>query len=311
MERKIATPIARAVANKLGIDINLVTGTGPQGRVTEADVRAFAAAPAAKPAAPATAAPAATSAAPAAHVDVVSKPASVTLDGRREKITPIRNAIARAMKTSQASVAYFSLVNEIDVTRLWDLRKSIVEDVQKATGVKLTFLPYIAKAIITALKEFPIFAAKYDEAANEIVYPTTINLGIAVDTAAGLMVPVVKDAQNLTIVDLGKEIIRLALAARDKKIKPNEMSGGSFTITNYGSVGALFGTPVINWPEISIAGVGAILDKPVVKNGQIVPGKVMNFTVAADHRWIDGAAAGRFAARVKELLEKPEILGVL
>ncbi|WP_117275101.1 2-oxo acid dehydrogenase subunit E2 [Mycoplasmopsis edwardii] len=301
MEKIISTPLARALAAKLGIDITQVKGTGPQGRILKDDVANFSKAPTSAP----QTTPVASTEAPKAVAPVAS------LDGKREKITPIRKTIAKAMVNSRDSVAYFSLVNEINVSRLWDLRKAVVDDVLKTTGVKLTFLPYIAKAIIIALKEFPILAAKYDEANGEIVYPTTINLGIAVDTAAGLMVPVVKDSQNLSMVDLAQEISRLALAARDKKIKPNEMSNGSFTITNYGSIGALFGTPVINYPELAIAGVGAIVDRPVVKDGQIVPGKVMNLTVSADHRWIDGATVGRFATRVKELLEKPEILGVL
>ncbi|UWD34375.1 2-oxo acid dehydrogenase subunit E2 [Mesomycoplasma molare] len=296
MNKIISTPLARALASKMGIDITQVKGSGPFGRILKEDVANF-------------------KESPVLENKVVEQKTSQTttssLDGKREKVTPIRKAIAKAMINSRDSVAYFSLVNEIDMTKLWDLRKLIVEDVQKSTGVKLTFLPYIAKAILIALKEFPILAAKYDEATSEIVYPTTLNLGIAVDTEAGLMVPVVKNSQELTILELSKEISRLALAARDRKIKPNEMSGGSFTITNYGSVGALFGTPVINYPELAIAGVGSIVDRPVVKNGAIVPGKVMNLTVSADHRWIDGATVGRFATRVKELLEKPEILGVL
>ncbi|WP_322961831.1 2-oxo acid dehydrogenase subunit E2 [Mycoplasmopsis cynos] len=307
MQKILSTPLARALAAKLGINIEQVTGTGPQGRILKADILAF------------------TEHKPNESMKVLnlnSQPRiqttmnatplnPIVLDGKRVKVTPIRKTIAKAMINSKNNVAYFSLVNEIDVSHLWDLRKSIVEDVLKTTGVKLTFLPYIAKAIIVALKEFPILAAKYDELTSEIVYPTTINLGIAVDTIAGLMVPVIKDSQNLTIIDLAKEISRLALAAREKTIKSNEMSGGSFTITNYGSIGALFGTPVINYPELAIAGVGAIIDKPIVKNGQIVPGKVMNLTVSADHRWIDGATVGRFLLRIKELLEKPEILGVL
>ncbi|WGI36840.1 2-oxo acid dehydrogenase subunit E2 [Mesomycoplasma lagogenitalium] len=298
MNKIVSTPLARALAAKMGIDINLVKGTGPFGRILKDDVLSF------KP-------EASQSSVKKESSETVQKVKPVaSLEAKREKITPIRKAIARAMINSRDSVAYFSLVNEIDMSKLWDLRKSIVDDVLSATGVKLTFLPYIAKAILIALKEFPVLAAKYDEAAGEIVYPETLNLGIAVDTEAGLMVPVVKDAQNSNIVELAKEINRLALAARDKKIKPNEMSGGSFTITNYGSVGALFGTPVINYPELAIAGVGAIVDRPVVKNGAIVPGKVMNLTVSADHRWIDGATVGRFANRVKQLLEKPEILGV-
>ncbi|WAM06530.1 2-oxo acid dehydrogenase subunit E2 [Mycoplasmopsis cynos] len=306
MQKILSTPLARALAAKLGINIEQVTGTIVK-RILKADILAF------------------TEHKPNESMKVLnlnSQPRiqtsmnatplnPIVLDGKRVKVTPIRKAIAKAMINSKNNVAYFSLVNEIDVSHLWDLRKSIVEDVLKTTGVKLTFLPYIAKAIIVALKEFPILAAKYDELTSEIVYPTTINLGIAVDTIAGLMVPVIKDSQNLTIIDLAKEISRLALAAREKTIKSNEMSGGSFTITNYGSIGALFGTPVINYPELAIAGVGAIIDKPIVKNGQIVPGKVMNLTVSADHRWIDGATVGRFLLRIKELLEKPEILGVL
>lgn len=248
------------------------------------------------------------------QVEKVSSPAAVVsnkLEAKREKIAPIRKAIARAMTNSWNSVAYVNLVNQIDVSDLWKLRKSVLEPVLKASGVKLTFLAFIAKAILIALAEFPIMAAKYDEAASEIVYPDSLNLGLAVDTEAGLMVPVIKDAQNLSIVEIAKEIVRLAKAARDRKIKPSEMQGGSFTITNYGSVGSLYGVPVINYPELAIAGVGAIIDSAEVKDGQIVPAKIMHLTVAADHRWIDGATIGRFAARVKELLEKPEILGIL
>lgn len=150
--------------------------------------------------------------------------------------------------------------------------------------MKLTFLAFIAKAILIALSEFPVMAAKYDEATSEIVYPDTLNLGLAVDTEAGLMVPVIKDAQKLSIVEIAKEIVRLAKAARERKIKPSEMQGGSFTITNYGSVGSLYGVPVINYPELAIAGVGAIIDSAEVKDGQIVASKIMHLTVAADHR---------------------------
>ncbi|TNK92957.1 dihydrolipoamide acetyltransferase, partial [Mycoplasmopsis pullorum] len=141
-------------------------------------------------------------------------------------------------------------------------------------------------------------------------YPGNVNLGFAVDTEAGLMVPVINDANRLSIVELASEVSRLASVARKRTIKPAEMKGAGFTVTNYGSVGSLWGVPVINYPELAIAGVGAIIDKPVVKNGAVVPGKVMYLTVAGDHRWIDGAEIGRFASRVKELLENPEVLGV-
>lgn len=303
---KRTSPLARALARELKIDIEQVNGTGPNGRVLVADIKNFKANAIATPNTTAASA----SPAPAATLTSAPKPPSLVLEAKREKVAPIRKAIARAMKNSWNSVAYVNLVNEIDVTKLWDLRKGIVDPVLALTGVKLTFLPYIAKAITIALQEFPVLAAKFDEKTEELVYPGRINLGIAVDTEHGLMVPVVKNAESESVLSLSKNIVRLAKMARDKTIKGSDMSGADFTITNYGSVGALYGVPVINYPEIAIAGVGAIIDKPVVKNGAVVPGKVMHLTVAADHRWVDGATIGRFIGRVKQLLENPEILGV-
>ncbi|QJB71094.1 2-oxo acid dehydrogenase subunit E2 [Mycoplasma sp. 1654_15] len=309
MEKRFVTPLAKALAEKLGINIDLVKGSGPAGRVLREDVLAFSKNP--QPTQPAPAQVATPAPAPATPAPAATVATSQGLTGKVEKVAPIRKAIAKAMKTSWASVAYVNLVNEIDVTNLWNLRKKVVDDIQKTTGLKITFLSFISKAILIALQEFPILAAKYDEATESLVYPSTINLGIAVDTEAGLMVPVIKDAQNLSMVQIGQEINRLAKAARDRKIKAAEMSGGSFTITNYGSVGALYGVPVINYPEIAIAGVGAIQSNVRWVNGQATEGKVMHLTVAADHRWVDGGTIGRFISRVKELLEKPEILGII
>ncbi|AJC49731.1 dihydrolipoamide acetyltransferase [Mycoplasma flocculare] len=306
MQKILATPKARAIAKQA--NINLADLKIESRKIESADVENYINS---LKSAQTTTPKIETS---AAQTEKVINPvvfASNKLEAKREKIALIRKAIARAMTNSWNSVAYVNLVNQIDVSDLWKLRKSVLESVQKAAGVKLTFLAFIAKAILIALTEFPIMAAKYDETSNEIVYPETLNLGLAVDTEAGLMVPVIKDAQNLSIVEIAKEIIRLAKAARERKIKPSEMQGGSFTITNYGSVGSLYGVPVINYPELAIAGVGAIIDSAEVKDGQIVAAKIMHLTVAADHRWIDGATIGRFAARVKELLEKPEILGIL
>ncbi|VEU75934.1 2-oxo acid dehydrogenase subunit E2 [Mycoplasmopsis columboralis] len=296
------TPIARAKAAKLGIDLSLVKGSGDHGRILVADIDAYVASGAQKPAPAATSAP---QSAPAAVT-----PRVVSGEPYSQPITPIRKAIAKAMTNSWDNVAYVNLVHEIDMTNLWNLRSSIKDLVLKSDNVKLTFLPYILKAVAIALREFPKFTAKYNEAKSTLDYPGVINLGFAVDTEAGLMVPVIPGADQLSILDLAKEIGRLAKAARERTIKPAEMKGAGFTVTNYGSVGSLFGVPVINYPELAIAGVGAIVDKPVVKNGAVVPGKVMYITVAGDHRWIDGAEIGRFASRVKELLEKPEVLGV-
>ncbi|WP_192805348.1 2-oxo acid dehydrogenase subunit E2 [[Mycoplasma] mobile] len=229
---------------------------------------------------------------------------------KREKVTPIRKAIAKAMKNSWSNVAYTNLVNEINVGSLVSLREKIKDSVQDLTGVKVTFLPFIIKAITLALKEFPVLMAKYDEQASELVYSGTLNIGIAVDTEAGLMVPVIKNADKLNIIEIAKEITRLAVAARDKKIKADELKGSDFTVTNYASVGSLFGIPVINYPDMAIAGIGVIKDEPIVTKNGIVAGKIMNLTVAADHRWVDGATIGRFAQKVKHFLENPELLGV-
>lgn len=311
-----STPIARAMAAKLGIDINLVPGSGIDGRILIEDIQKFKNSPISGAAhsnfAPATVADnkvITQPSAPASKATPTPRPA-IDRSAHSEAITPIRKAISKAMTNSWSNVAYTNLVHEIDMTALWDLRSRIKDIVLKSDNVKITFLPYIIKAAAIALRDFPVFTAKYNEANQTLDYPGVINVGIAVDTEAGLMVPVINNADNLSIVNIANEVTRLAGAARNRTIKPAEMKGAGFTITNYGSVGSLFGVPVINYPELAIGGVGAIIDKPVVKNGQVVPGKVMYLTVAADHRWIDGAVIGRFASRIKELLEKPDVLGV-
>ncbi|WP_041594047.1 2-oxo acid dehydrogenase subunit E2 [Mycoplasma crocodyli] len=305
-----STPIARALAAKLGVDIEQVKGSGIDGRILLEDVQNFKNNPTSTPVQnQKIEASANVEAAKSAPTVAPSKPVFIT-EPHSEPIAPIRKAIAKAMTNSWSNVAYTNLVHEINMTRLWNLRSSIKDIVLKNENVKLTFLPYIVKAIAIALKEFPKFSAKYNEANSTLDYPGVINVGVAVDTEAGLMVPVIKNAATLSILEIASEVSRLAGAARKRTIKPDEMKGAGFTVTNYGSVGSLFGVPVINYPELAIAGVGAIIDRPIVENGAVVPGKVMYITVAADHRWIDGAEVGRFASRVKELLETPEVLGV-
>ncbi|QSF13743.1 2-oxo acid dehydrogenase subunit E2 [Mycoplasma sp. Mirounga ES2805-ORL] len=233
------------------------------------------------------------------------------IEARTEKLTPIRKAIARNLKNAMQHVAYTSLVQKVDATKLWNHRKSVVKKIQEKEGVKLTFLSWIIKATTIALSEYPVFSAKVDEEKGEIIYPGSLNIGIAVDTPYGLVVPVIKDADKLDIIGIQKEIIRLASLAQDKKLKMSDMQGACFTITNVGSVGVLTGTPIMNYPEIAILGTGAIVDEALVKGDKIVPGKTMNLSIAADHRWVDGADMGRFNGRIKELLENPETLGDL
>ncbi|VEU77884.1 2-oxo acid dehydrogenase subunit E2 [Mycoplasmopsis columbinasalis] len=231
------------------------------------------------------------------------------LEAKEVPLAPIRKAIAKNLKHAMDSVAYCSLVQKVNATPLWNHRKAVLANVQEKHGVKLTFLSWIIKAITIALSEFPIFAAKVNEETGKIVYPDTLNIGIAVDTPYGLVVPVIKGAEKLSIVEIQQEIVRLAGLARDRKLKMSDMQGGCYTITNVGSVGVLWGTPIMNYPEISITAVGAIQDELALVDGQVVANKVMYLSIAADHRWVDGADMGRFNGRVKELLEQPELLG--
>ncbi|AKJ20493.1 2-oxo acid dehydrogenase subunit E2 [Mycoplasmopsis synoviae] len=289
-----STPIARALAAKLGVDISQVKGSGFDGKVLYEDVKNFS--PAAAAAQPVAASASAT--------------AAPQVGAYSEAVKPIRKAIAKAMTNSWSNVAYTNLVHRVNMTKLWDLRSSIKDSLLKSEDVKITFLPFILKAVSVALKEFPLFSAKYNEAKSTLDFPGVVNLGFAVDTEAGLMVPVIKNANALSVLDLAREVSRLASAARNKTIKPDDMKNAGFTVTNYGSVGSLWGVPVINYPELAILGVGAIQDEAFVEKGTLVAGKAMYLTVAADHRWIDGADVGRFASRVKQLLESPELLGV-
>lgn len=204
-------------------------------------------------------------------------------------------------------MAYVTQVVEVDVTDLVRLRQEVKDFVFAKTGVKLTYLPFIAKAACLALQEFPVLTATYDESTQELVYPGTLNLGFAVDTAAGLMVPNVKNAHTLSVLQLAAEISRLARDARDRKLSGGEMNGGHFTVTNYGSAGAIFGTPVIKFPEIAILGVGAITSRLNVYQREA---HYLYLTVAADHRWVDGVLIANFANTVKKYLQQPAVLGV-
>ncbi|QJR44279.1 2-oxo acid dehydrogenase subunit E2 [Mycoplasma miroungirhinis] len=233
------------------------------------------------------------------------------MEAREEKLSGIRKAIAKNLKNAMDSVAYTSLVQKADATALWNYRLSVKDKVLAEQGVKLTFLSWVIKATSIALMEFPMFAAKVDEEAGVIKYPGQINISIAVDTPYGLLVPVIKNTEKLSVVEIQKEIVRLAELARGRKITQADMQGADFTITNIGSVGILFGNPIMNYPQIGILAVGAIFDELARKNGEIVDKKSVFLTVAADHRWVDGADIGRFNGRIIQLLEEPEKLGEL
>ena len=292
-QKILATPFAKAMAAKLNVDLSQVKPSGEGNKILVKDIENYASQ---KP----------------NSTRSQSQPQSVSPSQRVDNIalTPMRKAIAKAMKNSWSNVAYTNLVTEVNMTKLWDDRKTYVNDITEMTGVKITFLPFIIKAIAVALQEFPKFNAKLNEANSTLDVASDYNIGIAVDTPKGLVVPVVKNANALSILQLAQEVKKLAIAARDQKLTRDQMSQGTFTISNYGSVGALYGIPVINYPELAIAGIGAIIDKIYVQDKQLVPGKVMHLTVAADHRWIDGAEIGRFMQKIKFLLENPGVLGL-
>ena len=307
------TPLVRRLAAQKGVDLSTITGTGVGGRIRKQDVLAAAegtvAAPATPPAAPPISAPvvaapvAASSAAPASPV-VVSP-----LRGRTEPISRLRKVIAERMVESLQVSAQLTSVVEVDVTRIANLRNKVKGSFESREGVKLTFLPFIAKAALESLKSFPMVNASIDMAAGTITYHDTENLGIAVDTDRGLLVPVIRNAGDLNLAGLSRGINDIAERTRSSKVAPDELSGGTFTITNTGSRGSLFDTPIINQPQVAILGTGAIEKRPVVvpdSTGQdvIAIRSMMYLALSYDHRLVDGADAARFLVAIKSRLEE-------
>ena len=290
----LATPRVRKLARETGVDISTVKGTGPGGRVTEEDVQK---------AAKGETAPAAAVAAPA------TQKTPIIIEGEVERIPfkGVRRKVAEHMVTSMQTAMHVTHMDEVDVTDLAKVREQEKEKA-KTQGVHLTYLPFIVKAAVVALKEFPYFNASLDEEKQEMVLKKYYNIGIAVDTDEGLMVPVVKNVQQKNMIDIAREITEMAERARTRKIALEELRGGSFTITNIGSIGGNYATPIINYPEVAILGVYRMYDKPIVKEGQITIRKVLNLSVTFDHRVIDGAMAARFMNTIKKHLEDPGLL---
>lgn len=297
--RVIAMPSVRKYAREKGVDIRLVQGTGKNGRVLKEDIDAFLAG-GAKPA------PAAAEekAAPAA-----AKPAAPEgeFPETREKMSGIRRAIAKAMVHSKHTAPHVTLMDEADVTKLVAHRKKF-KAIAAEKGIKLTFLPYVVKALVSALREYPVLNTSIDDETEEIIQKHYYNIGIAADTDRGLLVPVIKHADRKPIFALAQEINELAEKARDGKLTPGEMKGASCTITNIGSAGGQWFTPVINHPEVAILGIGRIAEKPIVRDGEIVAAPMLALSLSFDHRMIDGATAQKALNHIKQLLSDPELL---
>ncbi len=300
----LAAPATRRRARELGIDLHGVNGTGPSGRVTNEDVANFAAQGGGLAvAAPPAPAPAHT---PAPAIAIPPAPTGAT--ETRTPFRGLRRKIADAMSRSKNTAAHFTYVDDINVTKLVDLRKQ-AKEMYAPTGVNVTFLPFIMKAIVAAMRQYPEMNSALDETTNEHVIKHYYNFGIATDTDQGLIVPVVKNVESKSIVQLARDIQDLAERTRNGQVSVDELQGGTFTITNAGNIGGLFATPVINMPEVAICGVHAIKKTPVINDeGEVVPGRVMYLSVSIDHRIVDGATGARWMNVIKECLEEPSKL---
>ncbi len=295
------TPLVRKLAADHGIDLASVTGTGIGGRIRKQDVLAAAEAakaPEPEPAAPAAQAP--TAAAPTAA------PAEASKRGTTEKMSRLRKTIARRMVESLQVSAQLTTVVEVDVTRISRLRDRAKNDFAQREGTKLSFLPFFALAAVEALKAHPTVNASIED--DEVTYHGGEHLGIAVDTEKGLLVPVLKNAGDLNIAGLARGIADVAARTRSNKIMPDDLAGGTFTITNTGSRGALFDTPIINQPQVAILGTGAVVKRPIVvtaEDGETIAIRSMVYlALSYDHRIVDGADAARFLTTMKQRLEE-------
>jgi pyruvate dehydrogenase E2 component (dihydrolipoamide acetyltransferase) len=297
-ENVAASPSIRKLARELGINLGKIRGSEAGGRIVIGDVRAYIqrlVKAAAKPApAPASAAPA--------------KPAPVQIDFSqwgpvtKKSVTPLRKVIARRMSESWNTVARVTQFDDIDFTKLGELRKKFAA-AYEAKGVKLTLTPFVLKAVADTLKKHPIFNSSLDEVASEIVLKEYIHLGIAVDTDQGLMVPVIRDVDKKSLLDLAKELESLAAKARDRKISADEMKGGTFTISNQGAIGGAHFTPIINLPEVAILGLGRGALKPVVREGRVEARMMTPMALSYDHRVVDGGGAARFTVDLLKAFE--------
>ncbi|MGV9980665.1 2-oxoglutarate dehydrogenase, E2 component, dihydrolipoamide succinyltransferase [Micromonospora wenchangensis] len=299
------TPLVRKLAGEHGVDLASVNGTGVGGRIRKQDVLEAAEKAKAAEAAPAPAAQPAAAATPAAPA---AKPQPSGKRGTTEKLTRIRKAIANRLQESLHEMAQLTTVIEVDVTRIAKLRAQAKDSFQQRHGVKLSFLPFFALAAIEALQTYPIVNARMDLDAGTITYPDAENLGIAVDTERGLLTPVIHNAGDLNLGGIAKRVADLAERTRTNKISPDEIAGATFTLTNTGSRGALFDTPIVPSPQSAMLGTGAVVKRPVVVNdpdlGEVVAVRSMVYlALSYDHRLIDGADAARFLVAVKERLE--------
>ncbi|MDQ6888553.1 MAG: 2-oxoglutarate dehydrogenase complex dihydrolipoyllysine-residue succinyltransferase [Gemmatimonadota bacterium] len=283
------SPAVRRIAAEQHIDPASVPGSGRGGRVTKADMVAATAQPATAPSAPAP-----------------SAPAPARSDGAREtreKMTTRRRRIAEHLLESQHATAHLTTFNEVDMSAVMALRERLRERVEKEHGVKLTFMPFFVKAATMALQSFPVVNAQID--GDSIVYRSYVNIGVAVASDQGLVVPVVKDTDRKGMLDVSREISAVAKRARDGKLTMDDLTGGTFTVTNGGVFGSLVSTPILNYPQVGILGLHKIQDRPIAVDGRVEIRPMMYIALSYDHRIVDGQQAVLFLVRIKELMEDP------
>lgn len=287
LHRKIlATPVARALAKELGIDINKIDGSGPSGRVIRQDIETFHAQQNQQP------------------DDLLVQQHQDLSDVTYEPLTQIRKTIAKNMHSSKHNAAHMSIFEEVEVSELIKIRQKYKVKYAER-GVKLTYLSFVVKATVLALKEHRQLNSQLDLDNDRMIFHNRYNIALAVDTEVGLVVPVIRNADQLSIFEIAQRIDEISEKARNRQLTIEDMRGGTFTITNFGSIGGIFGTPVINYPQAAILGVGRILKTPIVKNDEVVVGNVLPLSLSVDHRIVDGAEITRFVNKVAEYLADP------
>lgn len=272
-KRVLATPVARKMAKDMNIDIHTVTGSGENGRILKTDIQGM---------------------------KQVKTTVSTELE-ERVKVSKLRKTIAENMVKSKSIIPHTTMMDELIVDELVNVRNSVKNEFD----VKITFMPFIIKALTKSLMLHPIFNSSYDESAGEIIYKHYYNIGVAVDTPDGLILPNVKGTDKLSIVDIAREVLTLKEKAENRTLQLKDLQGGTISVTNYGVFDSSFGAPIIKHPEVAIIGIGRIMQKPVVRDGEIVIANVLPLSMSIDHRVIDGGDAGRFLKDFKGYLQNP------
>ena len=313
--RVLAAPAVRKLAFELGIDLEQVTPSNPNGRVSLDDVKTFAEKAKSSPipsstpvgtrfiaSAPSTSAPSASETSASA-----SSTSETPTQDERQPLTGLRKRIAEHMERSWRIIPHATAFGEVDATGLVALRDALKPGAEKR-GIRLTYMPLLVKLLLPVLKEFPIFNASLDEERREIIYKRSYHIGIAAATPDGLLVPVLRHADRLTLLEIAANVDRLIEGAKQRTLTLPEVSGSTFTLNNVGSFGGSTGTPIINYPEVAILAVGRIEEKAIVEHGAVIVRPIMPLALSFDHRLIDGASSGAFMTRFKELVEHPQQL---